>query len=263
MINAIYKIGKAISSNQEPIDSLLKTIEPIKEKFDKQGNTVRIKNYILRIIFDLIENKIIINSSNIIIFDNDKSGKRFIYCGNNGRAGKQFYMTRELKSVKYLFGKTFSDLIDKFESEYTEKDCQNNKLYNLVKILIDSPLYDKENKSIKPEKIKNIKQEGIDKIQRKGMESSAAGLINDFMSLNTNEKIILVTPTIVYKEKKDNDGGIQTMDLVQLSGYKELVVLSKLKTNKTGKETSKSKNNYCYLCKQSKEASSNYLKKLV
>ena len=68
MINAIYKIGKVISSNQEPIDSLLKIIEPIKEKIDKQGNTVRIKNYILRIIFDLIENKIIINSSNLIIF---------------------------------------------------------------------------------------------------------------------------------------------------------------------------------------------------
>lgn len=128
-------------------------------------------------------------------------------------------------------------------------------------MLIDSPLYDKENKSIKPEKIENIKPERIEKIRKEGIESSVAGLVSDFMSLNTNEKIILVTPTIVYKEKKDGDGGIQTIDLVQLSEYKELV-LSKLKTNKNGKKTSKSKNNYCYLCKQSKEASSNYLKKI-
>ena len=271
MINAIYKIGKAISSNQEPIDSLLKTIKPIKERTDRQGNTIAIQNYILRIIFDLIENKIIISSSNLITFDYGKSGKRFIYCGNNKSAGKQFYLTRELKSVKYLFGKTFSDLIDKIESEYDEKDFQSNNLYNLVKMLIESPLYDKENKSIKPGtidnirpkpgKIEQIKSKRIEQIRKEGIESSAAGLISDFMSLNTNEKIILVTPTIVYKENKDGDGGIQTIDLVQLSEYKELV-LSKLKTNKTGKKTSKSKNGYCYLCKQSKEASSNYLKRI-
>ena len=273
MISAIYKIGKAISSTREPIDSLLKTIEPIQKKTDRKGNIIQIKNYILRVVFDLTKNKIIISSSNLIAFDYGKSGKRFIYCGNNGRAEKQFYLTRELKSVKYLFGKTFSNLIDKIETEYTEKDCQSNNLYNLVKMLIDSPLYDKENKSIKPGtidnirpkpgKIEKIKSKRIEQISKEGIESSAAGLIGDFMSLHANEKIILVTPTIVYKEKKDGDGGIQTIDLVQLSEYKELV-LSKLKTNKTGEKTSKrkSKNNYCYLCKQSKEASSNYLKKV-
>lgn len=258
MINAIYQIGKAISSNQEPIDSLLKTIRPIRERTDRQGNAIAIKNYILRIIFDLIKNKIIINSSNLIIFENDRSGKRFIYCGNNGRAEKQFYLTRELKSVKYLFGKTFSDLIDKFESEYTEKNYQNNKLYKLSKMVTDSPLYSKEKKSINPEKIENIKQEHMDTIKHKGLDSSSTGLINDFMSLNSiNEKIILVTPRIVYK--KGND--IIKDDLARLEEYNKLV-LAKLKAKKFTKKTCINKNNYCYLCKQSKEALSNYLKRI-
>ena len=258
MINAIYKIGKAISSNQEPIDSLLETIKPITERTDRQGNTIEITNYILQIIFDLIENKIIINSSNLIIFDNDKSGKRFIYRGNNGRAGRQFYLTRKLESAKYLFGKTFSDLIDKFESEYTEKDCQNNNLYKLAKMVTDSPLYSKEKKSINPEKIENIKQEHIDIIKHKGLDSSSTGLINDFMSLNSiNEKIILVTPRIVYK--KGND--VIKEDLARLEEYKKLV-LSELNAKKSTKKTYRNKDNYCYLCKQSKEASSNYLKKI-
>ncbi|RLB99769.1 MAG: hypothetical protein DRI57_33135, partial [Deltaproteobacteria bacterium] len=79
MINAIYKIGKAVSSKQEPIDCLLKSVKFDKTKKDRKGNEIEIINYVLKIVFDLIDNKVIIDSDCLEVFDSKKN-KKFVYC---------------------------------------------------------------------------------------------------------------------------------------------------------------------------------------
>ncbi len=243
MISAIYKIGKAVSGVQEPVDCLLKSVKA--DKF-KKGNKTEIKNYVLKIIFDLVNNKIIINSENLTPFDDERSRKRFVYCGNNGGRERQFYVTRELKSSDFLRGKTLYDLRDKLKVEY-EKTCEDNFLYYLVNEIIESPLYDDENQAINLKTVEGIKEEYID--------WSLSKLITKLTGLKGNEKIVLVTPAVSYK------GSDKPINLAELKEYKDLV-LTKLKQKKVAKSKSKDKADYCYLCKEAKPSSSDNLKKI-
>jgi len=241
MINAIYKIGKAVSANQEPIDCLLKQVNTKNEKKDKNGNVIKIKNYILKIVFDLNDNKIILSPDNLLIFDPVKSERKFIYCRNNGRREKQFYLTRDLKSAHYLFEKTLNVLIDKLKAEYD--NYESNALYKITKKIVESSLYDKQNKEIFRERIEKVKEEYL--------ELTPSQLINKLVKLNRNEQIVLITPAVV-----DSDGGI---NLAEMEEYKKLVLTNlQLKPSKR----SKNKNNFCYLCKESKASSSDNLTKL-
>ncbi|MCK4664839.1 MAG: hypothetical protein KAT68_18350 [Bacteroidales bacterium] len=236
MINAIYNIGKALIRKQEPIDSLLKDIDVEKIKEQKDGTEIKIKNYVLRIIFNLDESKVEIDKKNLISFD-DKSVKEFLYCGNNGRMEKQFYLTREMKSAKYIFGKTFSDLLEKAKKE--DPKYSGNELYVSVKKIVDSDFYDDKKKQLNFEKI-----EGFNKDLKNLSENQ---LINKLCDIKRNEKIIIITPTIIFKDKEETI----KQNLVELPEYKELI-LSKFKQKKNDRTN---KNDYCYLCKENKQSS--------
>jgi len=249
MINAIYKIGKAVSAKQEPIDCLLKQVNAKNEKKDKNGNVIKIKNYILKIVFDLNDNKIILSSDNLLIFDPAKS-KKYTYCGNNGRREKQFYLTRDLKSVGYLFGKTLNDLIDKLKAEYA--NYKDNRLYKITKKIVESSLYNKQNKEILHDGIEKVKKEYLKLTPTQlTLQRVAVVLIQKLVELAHNEQIVLITPTVV-----DSDG---ETNLAEMEEYKNLV-LTKLQLKPSKK--SKNENNFCYLCKDSKASSSDNLKKL-
>ncbi len=241
MIDAIYKIGKAVSGNQEPVDCLLKPVKFDKEKKDKKGNVTEIKNYVLKIIFDLVDEKIIINSDNLIVFDGEKSRKRFVYCGNNGGNERQFYITRDIKSSKYLMGETPYKLLEKMEEEYKDK-CEANPLYKIAGKITESPLYDRENQGINLEKIEGMKDDYFN--------LTPPQLIKKLIKLESNERIVLVTLAV-------KDDKIEQINLAETDEYKSLV-LTKLKRKIS--KSSKKKDDYCYLCKEIKPSSSNNLK---
>ena len=237
MITAIYKIGKAVSQNQEPIDCLLKSVKINKK--DKKGNVV--KNYILKIIFDLVSNKILINSDNLIVYDPERSLKRFAYCGNNGGREKQFYLTRELKSSGFLLGKTFKDLLDKIKSEDT-KNYKDNRLYQLVSKIVQGPLYDTEKMAVNFNQIESVKEDY--------MNFKSPQLINTLVSTDYNEKIILATPSVIIEDNEE-------INLAEMKEYRD-IVSSKLK--RKPKKSKKVAYKFCYLCKKAKASSSDNLK---
>lgn len=244
MITAIYKIGKAIAGDQEPIDCLLENIKVVMEKKDKKGNVTQIKNYILKIVFDLINNKIIISPDNLTPYD-DRSIKKFFFCGNVKGKGKQFYLTRTLKSSHFLFGKTFPDLLDKMKSE--EKEYEKNLLFQLVSEIVGSPMYDRDNNTINADRIEGVKNE-----YRK---LNVPQLISKFVQMGSDENIVLVTPKVIYE---DNKNYIEK-DLVQMREYRDIVV-SKLSLKVSGAVNTR--NMYCYLCKKTEACSSSNLKKI-
>ncbi|MDH5682789.1 MAG: TM1802 family CRISPR-associated protein, partial [Spirochaetota bacterium] len=163
MIKAIYEIGKANSQNKEPIDSLIKNIEIESFKVNKKdGSKTPVHNYVLRVIFDLINNEILLTSSaasqrgyqGLIEFDPDKSFKTFLYCGNNGRREKQYYLTRLFDSSDYLFGNTIKMLHSKLQ-EQPYQELIDNELFKILNKLQGSSLYNNKinTKSIKKDKI--------------------------------------------------------------------------------------------------------------
>ncbi|MDM8552450.1 type I-B CRISPR-associated protein Cas8b/Csh1 [Desulfobacterales bacterium HSG2] len=242
MIDAIYKIGKAVSGNQEPIDCMLESLKVEKSKKDKKGNVTEIKNYILKIVFDLADDKIIISSDNLIVFDGKKSRKRFVYCENNKGKERQFYVTRVPKSSKYLMGETLSRLLDKTEDVYKDS-YETNSLHKIVKKVTKSPLYDWENQEINLKKIEGMKDDYL--------KLSPLQLIKKLIKLDRNEKIVLVTLAVREGEQTD------LINIAEMDEYKALV-LTKLK-----RKIAKSANNkgdYCYLCKERKPSSSKNLK---
>ncbi len=242
MIDAICKIGRVVSEEQEPVDCLLEPLKVEKDIKDKKGDVTEIRNYILKIVFDLADDKITINSDNLMVFDGRRSEKRFVYCGNNKGNQKQFYVTRDLKSSKYLMGETLCRLLDKIEEECDES-LEEHSLYKLATTIVESPLYDKKNQTISLKKIEGVTDDHL--------KLSPPQLIKKLIKLDRDEKIVLVTLAV-----KDQDQTGLT-NIAEMDEYKALV-LTKLKRKMS--KSSKTRDDYCYLCKEAKPSSSNNLK---
>lgn len=250
MYEILLPLGKAISKNKRPIDSLIEPLAAFKygEK-DKQGNEV--KGYVLKIVFDLIENCIQIkgNSESLSEYDPEKTCRNYLYAGNNGRRDKQYYLTRELKSSNYLFGKSLYDLSEKLETQYTEKELKENELYNVVQLIIKSELYNIDKQEIELLSIKDVKEllqevKGTEKAHE-FIKQSSIQIINKLnFPKDKNKKVVLITPKVKYEK----NGEIVEVELVALPEYKELLERQFMSSSKNKEED----NSYCYLCKEYK-----------
>src|SRR5699024_2288484 len=180
MLQSLLKIGKWQSQGKSKWDRFLDI--PKVQIEDKRGNAI--KNYTLPIIFDLDEKKVIIDSENLIEYDEEKIVK-FLSLKIKGGNNKAIYTVvpgKKLNQIyKTFFGKEdnqeaqtgeLEEAILKLNPELLKKDFKNllDQVFLLKDQFLELTLYTKRN--------------GTQEVDIKRIE--------EVFELNKNEKIIYV-----------------------------------------------------------------------
>ena len=212
--------------------------------------------YVVDMIFDIDEGFIDFKLNSRF---SDQSAYKYNYFGNNSRASTQFYLTREVNNLKYLFKSTFSDLYMMLEKESLAdgelgkalKKLEDMKFINIVprngKGSLNLGLLKvvKKNFIIKYE----LDEKGIKLDDKKyNFESLIRLFLND---QNKKDKFVMVVPAV-----KVNG---QIKYLCNMDDYTKLVI--KYHYPKKSKKSASSAGNdkTCYICgKRKSDVSSAY-----
>jgi CRISPR-associated protein Csh1 len=245
-------IGKSgIEETDNPLESIIKN----DIKTPKEDENYYIVNMVFNIDKGFIDFELNSRFS-------DDSVYKYNYVGNNPAASTQFYMTRGVTSLKYLFGSAFSDLYMMLKKEKLEE----RELGRLLELLQDKGFIKiipgKGKGSLNLSLFKFIKDNSISKYELGNKDITLDGKKYNFESLvrlclgdqNKKDRFVMVVPAV----KKD--GLIKY--ICNLNDYIELVkrcnnleeTKNILNLNEKGK--------VCYICgRQKADVSSDYSKK--
>lgn len=209
MITSLNRIGKQLRENKDPLDSIIST--PKLSPRDQERN-----KYVLKIIFDVDNNDIIISKTNLVEYSQHSSPKDFHNINTLQGRYRKIYLTTEFKKVDSFritfFGNENSSIGD-FAS-YIAKEYPE---------LIESKFY------AALESIFTLKELEA-KIDRQN--------IQDILGLTSNENLVLITSEIV---NSNLDLSVSTK-LFTLEGYKEFLNKMFLKPSSIASEE-----NLCYI----------------
>ncbi len=246
-LNALFQIGKIVSSEKDELDMQTKEI-----KIDKKQENQEDIN--LKIVFDLKHQKIIISPENVGGFKPEDI-KNYLYCGNNAARDKQYLLTREAsKGLKYVWGKMLFDL--KLKMIELKLNQSTNRLYQIVEDILASPLY--------------INKSGQQHINFSLLVDKHGELVK-FDKSPDGPLDIEIKQALYGADKKDIAGknlvlivpACRTMEdelvvLPQLNEYRELL-LARLKTGKSDPNIAASSDGYCYVCQMPVQATCKHL----
>lgn len=207
MITSLNRIGKQLRENKDPLDSII-SIPKLSER-DKERN-----NYVLKIIFDVDDNNIIISKSNLIEYSENHSPKDFYHIKTLQGRYRKIYVTTEfnkLDSFKTSFFGNSSATKGDFSS-YIEDEFPELKDTSFYKALLSIFT------------LKNLESE-IDK-----------QIIKERLELTQNENLALVTSLIIDTNLDLNKPSF----LFDLDGYKEFLSKRFLKPTE-------SSSGFCYV----------------
>ncbi|PRR82605.1 TM1802 family CRISPR-associated protein [Clostridium luticellarii] len=197
--------------------------------------------FVVYLIFDINDNDIYFDLKEPYT---EESCYKYYYFKNNSAAAAQFYMTRDIKSLNYLLGSSFSDLYGCL-NRYDMGKCE---LAELLKLLEKRNLIKIENKkgqgSVNLNKIKGYKDKDI-VLEQKNLfidkkKISFDNFVREFIDNNNKKnKFVMIVPIIV-KDKNE----------IIISQHKDYLKLVKIALNIGDCNTNKknNKNRVCYIC---------------
>jgi CRISPR-associated protein Csh1 len=238
--------AKKSMGNSNELAMLVKTIE-IKEK-DKEP-------YLIYLTFDLPNRQIRIEEP---VSFKEEHVYEFNYFGNNSAAGLQYYVTREVTgSLHYLLTSTLNDLAIALQ----RNGLDHGELYTQLRLLEDNGLAafgsNKGNGSVALERIPNIS--GSPEVNDKkkfvieGNELSNEQFV--FLALGYDGKspyqFVLITPRIITL----------TGEHIVIAKHPDYIAVTRKEQKLEAGSPSgkKSKNNYCYICHESRPDASSEL----
>lgn len=238
-------IGAMVQKESSALASIIKKPKKWKESEDP---------FLVFMVFDLLQEKIIFENP---LPYNEEMLIRFNYFGNNSAAASQYYLTREVTSLKYLLSSTWSDLYSALE----KSDLGESELATILKKMEKSGLITIAKKKgegkVDLKKLEFIIEQGIqEKVVLEKNDIKIAEEKIKFEDLikkslhseSKSDKIILVVPVL---RDGDND-----LILSQHEDYIKLVKINnKLGSDETSgdeKQTNK-KQSICYICHKSGE----------
>lgn len=234
MLQTLLKIGRWQSDGKSGWDRFLDYPNP--ETKDKQGNAIT--NYTLPIIFDLDENKVIIDSKQLREYDEEKIIDAFplkVKGGNN----KAIYTSVPSNKLNQLY-KTFFGK----EGEETQK----GELAEAVTKL-DANLLTQDFKNLL-ERIFRLKENFLvqtQDIKKNGDKEVSIKAINSFFKLEKNEKIVFIKALIKGKEF----GFDEPLPFAQVPEYRTFLERSYFKNPEN--ESKGSGKKLCYASGEEKE----------
>lgn len=212
----------------------------------------------VKLIFDLSKKQLYFK-----FHSRDRTERELYYFGNNKGASTQFFLVRDLKSIKYLLGTALSDLFLELE-KYNMQDCE---LAQILKQLYEAGLYIQAAKrkggylSTDKWSVSSGEEVTFDKDKVKfivsGQEVTAEKMISKTIELNPREKINVVIPAVIFPDGSE----------VELNAHPDYhkLVLKSLNLDAEGiEQVDQRKLQTCHLCHQALPhvASDKYLAKL-
>ncbi|MCC9294936.1 TM1802 family CRISPR-associated protein [Clostridium sp. WLY-B-L2] len=197
--------------------------------------------FVVYLIFDINDNDIYFDVKEPYT---EESCYKYYYFKNNSAAAAQFYMTRDIKSLNYLLGSSFSDLYGCL-NKYDMGKCE---LAELLKLLEKRNLIKIENKkgygSVNLNKIKGYEDKDI-VLEQKNLfidkkKISFDNFVREFIDNNNKKNKFAMIVPIIVKDKNE----------IIISQHKDYLKLVKIALNLGDCDSSKknSKSKICYIC---------------
>jgi CRISPR-associated protein Csh1 len=197
--------------------------------------------FVVYLIFDINDNDIYFDVKERYT---EESCYKYYYFKNNSAAAAQFYMTRDIKSLNYLLGSSFSDLYGCL-NKYDMEKCE---LAELLKLLEKRNLIKIENKkgygSVNLNKIKGYEDKDI-VLEQKNLfidkkKISFDNFVREFIDNNNKKNKFAMIVPIIVKDKNE----------IIISQHKDYLKLVKIALNLGDCDFSKknSKSKICYIC---------------
>ncbi|MEW5819873.1 MAG: type I-B CRISPR-associated protein Cas8b/Csh1 [Cyanobacteriota bacterium] len=230
MLSAVKAIGENLSKDKEPIDSLIK-VPPIKLRDDKTY-------YTLKIIFNLLTNKVEINQEGLSEYDPINDYKRLLYIGVKGGNCKNYYSSVDFKNTSRLFEKIIPDFA-------AIKDKESPIL--LVANKCFEVFFTKNDKKFKLESIENIENINQNAIKDPEGKPKWKELIVKLSQIGKTDEIVLLYPSI----KLILDDKEAEYIFANTSEFKTLLIKTFIDKNRQKKNNENQQ--ICYICKQSEK----------
>lgn len=227
MLQSLLKIGKWQSQGKSKWDRFLDI--PKVQIEDKRGNAI--KNYTLPIIFDLDEKKVIIDSENLIEYDDDEIVRTIPIKVKGGR-NKAFYTSVPAKKLVQLY-KTF------FGAENNSK-IENGELIEAIQ-KADSSLLNDDFKELLNQ-IFLLKDKFLENTIPENKDNVDVKAIQEKFNFTRNERLVFVVAFI----KSDEFGYEKPIPFSEVPAYKAFLETSFFGKKEKSKSIGKTIPKLCY-----------------
>lgn len=188
MQDTLIRIGQQIVSNQSELAKIIAV--PNVPRTNKKGEYIT--NYVLNIILNLDDKEIIIDSSNPLKYDTEKSPFELMHIDSEkwGRSGNKIAISTQLAKVQMLKKSIEGDFLKAIEKDHPH--YKNRLLYKILQ-----------------------KCKGLEKIDEKIDKKH----INSTIKFNRNEKLIMVYVTVISSV----DGLNSPTPFKEIDGYMDYI----------------------------------------